>query len=86
MSIKQILEMVLTEEHCNYEDLQEFGTVTISYGQSGPHVRVESFGFHGASSCRHASLKAMTWARDVLNQHIEATKLAPGGGITGSID
>lgn len=78
--------MVLTDDEIKYDDLEEFGTVTISYKTGEVSVRVEGFEFKEASSCRQSSTKALHWARDILTRQIEAEKLAPGGGIICSCD
>jgi hypothetical protein len=78
--------MVLTEEQIKYDDLKEFGTITISQSPKGVSIKVDGFEFATDTSCRLNATKALHWARDLLTTQIEAEKLVPGGTIICSCD
>ena len=78
--------MILTAEHCNYDDLTKFGKVEITYDAGQISVRIEGFEFEQACSCRQNGAKAIAWARDVLIRQLAADMLAPGGNIVCSVD
>ncbi|CAM8831109.1 phage capsid protein [Burkholderia pseudomallei] len=73
--------MVLPADALGYDDLTEFGRVTIERGAGGVVVTVDGFEFTYPQTCRTHTAKAMSWARDVLATAVEAGRLVPGGGI-----
>jgi hypothetical protein len=73
--------MRLTDADCSYHDLTEFGEILISYDSNGVCVEISGFEFKEVSSCRQNVAKALAWARDVLTNELEATKMVPGGHI-----
>jgi hypothetical protein len=72
--------MVLRPQDLDYTDLVKAGKITIA---PDPHwgilITVSDFEFATAESCRIMSVKAMAWARDVLNAQIAADVVVPGG-------
>ena len=79
--------MVLTDEECSYDDLVQYGKITITFSyQDGVQVYSEGFDFAHASSCRQTAAKAMAWGRDVLAQQVEGDRLVPGGQISNGVD
>lgn len=73
--------MILPADALGYDDLTEFGRVTIERGAGGIVIMVDGFEFTEAQSCRTHTAKAMAWARDVLATAVVAQQLVPGGGI-----
>ncbi|MCA8237736.1 phage capsid protein [Burkholderia cenocepacia] len=73
--------MILKDAEIGYDDLTEFGRVTIERSATGICVTVDGFEFTEAQSCRAHNAKAMAWARDVLASQVEAVRLVPGGDV-----
>lgn len=79
--------IVLRAQDQDFTDLVKFGTITIA---PDPHwgvlITVSGFEFATPGSCRVNSVKAMAWARDVLNAAIAADVAVPGGRIMCGVD
>ncbi|RQS29421.1 phage capsid protein [Burkholderia sp. Bp8989] len=73
--------MILKDTEIGYDDLTEFGRVTIELGVNGIRITVDGFEFSEAQSCRAHNAKAMAWARDILASQVEAVRLVPGGAV-----
>ncbi|CAM8755308.1 phage capsid protein [Burkholderia pseudomallei] len=76
--------MVLPAASLGYDDLTEFGRVTIERSARGIIITVDGFEFECAQTCRTHNAKAMAWARDVLASQVEAVRLVPGGDVISS--
>jgi len=79
--------MVLRPQDHDYTDLTEFGKVEIGLSPAQEAIiMVSGFEFQDAETCRICAVKAMCWARDLLNAAIEADRLVPGGRIFCGVD
>lgn len=73
--------MVLTAADVAYDDLREFGRITIDYTGRRVEITVDGFEFASNGSCREHNAKAIAWARDVLDAHLRAMRLLPGADL-----
>ena len=73
--------MVLTAADVAYDDLTDFGRVTIDYTGRRVEITVDGFEFASKGSCREHNAKAIAWARDVLDARLRAMLLVPGGDL-----
>ncbi len=69
---------VLEGQDVDHRTIAKPGTVKIKYVDTHLQIEVEGFEFNDRPTCRMAAVKAMIWARRVLDAKIQAEMLAPG--------
>lgn len=75
------MNVILTPRDCDYSDMTDIGRVTVSYKDGRTDIVVDGFDFEEAQTCRVHCMRAMLWARDLLDSQIEIDRMMPGGTV-----